>query len=371
MNSFSVWACAMEPGPTATAGVPREEKMAASQNHAAPAGRPPASINLPTSGWEGSVSSASDPAMRLTARPGQAFENGLRPAVLPLRGEQTQIDHRLGVVGHDVEFRSAADRADAEGRATEDGILDGGERRGQSFLQGEQSRGEFDDRVLAAFGARTVGRASRRGDPRGHIDFVFVDDVQIRGFAHHDKSKLLFRGQCLGAVLPGLLSHQPGEPDFVGEARQKIAALVQGPKHGGHRSLGVAGPAAVDFPVAQIPAERIDGHAGHAHRVRMRGEEQTRFARGGKEPDHIGASGVDRTQPRLRPERAEEFRDELRASLFAGAVGAGVAVGIDAGNADQRLRQFHDGGGCRGHAVAERNHSTNFGTPSAILVRGL
>ena len=38
MNSSSVWAWAMDPGPMATAGVPAAEKMAASQNQAAPAG---------------------------------------------------------------------------------------------------------------------------------------------------------------------------------------------------------------------------------------------------------------------------------------------------------------------------------------------
>ena len=294
---------------------------------------------------------------------------GLR--LFPLRGQQAEIDNRLGVIRNDVEFRPAPDGADAEGGMTEHRVFEFFEIVRQSLLHREQAAGEFRDRILSALRAGTVRGASGRDNPRRHIHFVFVDDVEAGRFAHHDEIESLFCRQRLGTVLTRFLAHQSGEPDLVGKRRQNIAAFPQGPEHRGHGAFRVARPAAEDFSVTQIASERIDRHTRHAHRVGMRREKQPGlFFRGGKTRHDIGPSGRNFVQPRFRTECGQVIAQISCALLLPDPVRAGVPVGIDARNTDKNLRQFDHAGGSAAHDTVERNQSTNFGIPSEIFVFG-
>ena len=188
------------------------------------------------------------------------------------------------------------------------------------------------------------------GDPRGHIDFVREDNLEVRRLTDHDKVEFLLRSQRFGPVLPGLLAHQSGEPDLVRQLGQNGTTFTQRPKHGGHRPLGVAGSATVELPVTDLAAERINCHSRHTHRVGVRGEKQTRLAARRREtPDDIRPARMHLAQSGLRTQRAEKIRDKFRAGLLADAVGAGVAVRIDAGNPHQRPGHF-------GHAAGRHTH---------------
>ena len=123
---------------------------------------------------------------------------------------------------------------------------------------------------------------------------------------------------------------------------------MQRPKHRGHRTFGIARPAAVKFSSANFSTEGINAHARHAHGVGVRGEKQARFARGGGKTRHdIRPPRMHVVESGLGAEFAEKIGEVFRAGLLARAVGSGIAVGIDAGNAHQRLGQFFDtaGGG--------------------------
>ena len=221
------------------------------------------------------------------------LENFARVTVLPLRRKKPQIDDRFGMVGHDVEFCPPADCADAERGMREHGIGDFFEMCGQRFLQVEQPGGQLGDGVLAALRTRAMRSAPLGNDARSHVDLVFENHIQAGWFANHDEVERLPRGQRLRPVLSGLLSHKSGKPDLMREMRQKVTALVQRPKHGGHRTLRIARTAAVEPSLANLAAERIDGHTGHTDRVRMRSEKEPRFS------SVRGKSGHDIRTPRM------------------------------------------------------------------------
>ena len=288
--------------------------------------------------------------LHLKPRAGLAhdLEKTARFAVFPLGGQQTQIDDGLGVVGHDIEFRAAADRPDAEGGMPEHGVGNRFEMGSQSFGQSKQSGRQLGDGILTPLRARAVRGAACGGDPGGDVNLVLEDDLKIGRLTDNNESKPLALGQSLGAVLPGLLAHQPGKPNFVGQLREDSAALVQRPKHRGHGTFGIARPATVKFSPANFSTEGINAHARHAHGVGMGGEKQARLARGaGKTRHDIRPPRMHLVESRLGAEFAEKTGEVFRAGLLARAVGSGVAVGIDAGNAHQRLGQFFDtaGGG--------------------------
>ena len=133
-------------------------------------------------------------------------------------------------------------------------------------------------------------RATGGHDASGDIDFVFENNLESGRLPHDDEIEFFAGRKGFGAVLPSLLTHQSGEPDFIREMRKDVAAFSKRPEHGGHRTFCVTGPARVDFAVADVATERVDGHASHAHRVRVRSKKQARFhARRGKTGHDIGA----------------------------------------------------------------------------------
>ena len=98
----------------------------------------------------------------------------------------------------------------------EHGVGNRFEMGSQSFGQGKQSGRQLGDGILAPLRTRAVRGAAGGADPGGDVDLVLEDDLKIGRLTHDDKSKPLPLGQSLGAILPGLLAHQPGKPNFVG-----------------------------------------------------------------------------------------------------------------------------------------------------------
>ena len=222
---------------------------------------------------------------------------------------------------------------------------EGGKRAAEVVVEHVERAGELEDRVVAAFRLRAVGglAGAAEGGPGGA--FGDVDHLHRRRFA--DDGELVIRGvaagEVLAAKLPGFLAHEGDEVDGDRRLRLERRGLAERPQHGGHRPLGVRGPAAPDPAVAEVAAERVDAHAVDADGVEVRAEQNPRAAVArGEAGDQVGSARFDLVHDHLRAERLQPTAEEHRDLLFVGGIGAGGIVRIDRRDADEVLQKGDD-----------------------------
>ncbi len=294
----------------------------------------------------------------------ELFEQMMRAAMALEAGGDADVEAEGAAVGDDVVAGAAFDHAEVHGGGGEvvGGAGEFGEEVAEVGVEGVDEWGHFDDGVFSEFRAGAVGGAAVGVDVDPEAAFVGVDDAHFGGLA--DEGEVVGRvvgGEVFGAVLMGLLGHEADEVDFDGEVGDLVAESPEGPEHGGHGAFGVGGAAAPEFAVANVAAEGVDGHAGDGDGVGVGGEEESGLGLpgggglGGKAADDVGAAGEDFVEPDLGAGGFEEGGDVVGDGGFADVFrgGAGVAVGVDGGDADEGLGEVNDAGGQGRHGGQE------------------
>ncbi len=273
------------------------------------------------------------------------FEEVFGAAVGFETGGDADVEAEGAAVGDDVVARAAFDHAEVDGGGGEvfGGAGEVGEEVAEVGVEGVDEFGHFGDGVFSEFGAGAVGGAAVGVNVDPEAAFVGVDDTHFGGFS--DESEVVagvMGGEVFGAVLMGFFGHEADEVDFDGEVGDLIAEGPEGPEHGGHGAFGVGGAAAPEFAVVEVAAEGRNGHAGDGDGVGVGGEEEAGFGlaggggEGGEVADDVGAAGEDFFEEGGGAGGLEEGGDVGGDGGFADVFrgGAGVAVGVDGGDAD-------------------------------------
>ena len=298
------------------------------------------------------------------------MRNRVQQRLQILSGNGAEIHRRLAEIGHDVRLTAAADGADVMGWVAEHRVAMAGEIFRDFFAQkcqGVQNQGDGADSYVRGRGMDSPAVGAESQPNRA---FVGVNGLQTSRLADDDEIEFFLRGQGLRTVLAGLFAHEPGEPDLVRERGQDVPTFTQSGEHRRHRALGVGCPPAPDPVGANFRGKGRNRHAEHADRIGMGRQQQAGFscAIGGKTPDHIGPSGQDICDGSFRAQIFEKPRQKFRAVFLPDEFRAGMAIGVDARDADEFAKKIN--GGAHGF-LRERYHSTNFGMPSEILTCGL
>ena len=300
----------------------------------------------------------------------ELLEQLMSPAVTLKVGGDADVEAEGAAVGDDVVTGAAVDEADVEGGGSQ--VLAGagelGEEIAEVGVEGGDESGHFGDGVFTEFGTGAVGGAAMGVDVDPQAAFVSVNDLHFGGLA--DEGEVIARmvsGEVFGAVLVGFLGHEADEVDLDGEGGDLVTKFPERPEHGGHGALGVGGAAAPEFTVVDVAIEGGDGHAGDGDGVGVGGKEEAGFGltsgrwQAGEAADDIGAAGEDFIEEDLGARLFQEGGDEGGDAGFADIIGrsAGVAVGIDGGDADEGLGKLDDAGG-------ERRHGQQVGSSSVF-----
>ena len=187
-----------------------------------------------------------------------------------------------GVVGHRAQRGAAGDElAQCNGPLAEK-VVD--RQPLVELLGGETGPGGHVDRVFAALRGRAVGGDTLELDLDLHPAALAAVEAAVGGLGAHDHlgPDPVFFDDVLPAQAVAVLLD-----DAADEVHRQIPVQAQFLQdaarghHGGNPALLVRGPAAVDKPVADLPAEGVEapvGRVAHLHGVDVAVERQDAFA---------------------------------------------------------------------------------------------
>ena len=240
IHSSAVCAWSIDPGPSATAGVPAAANRAASQNQGAAVHCAPQDSSTPTKGWFGSVLSGPE-IFRLNSSSGKCSANESSSGARSWPGT-LDIDPGLAEVWHDIDFTASLNRPDVEGQRAE-GIVALRREGSRNLASKHVERLQYlVDRIFAELRHGSMCSPSARPNGQPYRTLVGIYGLNFVGSPTMAKSNLSLADRALTPSWPISSPMNPAN-EISCERRGKISRHSRSAK-----SIAASEPFASDAP---------------------------------------------------------------------------------------------------------------------------